>query len=88
MDRKLKIFAAKMFHERMNLTGLVEENIAKQLNEVAATKGWYAVQPKKVLNNGFEELVNWTKLYTDILVLIGDKFQVCLHKSDYQSSIC
>ena len=41
------------------------------------------VQSKEALNMGFEELVNWSKPETDILVLVGDGCLVCLNKNDF-----
>ncbi len=34
---------------------------------------------------GFEELVNWSKPETDVLVLVGGNYLVCLNKNDFQS---
>ena len=71
-----------MYQEWMNLIDLVEEDTAKKLNEIAAKDGWREVQQKEALEMGFEELVNWSKIETDVLVLVGDDYLVCLNKSD------
>jgi hypothetical protein len=58
----------------------VEEDAAKKLNEIAAREGWREVQPIEAIDMGFEELVNWSKPETDVLVLVGDDCLVCLPK--------
>lgn len=69
-----------MYQEWMSLIDLVEEDAAKKLNEIATKDGWREVQPKEALNMGFEELVNWSKPETDVLLLVGDDYLVCLNK--------
>ena len=69
-----------MYQEWMSLIDLVEEDAAKKLNEIATKDGWREVQPKEALNMGFEELVNWSKPETDLLLLVGDDYLVCLNK--------
>ena len=75
-----------MYQEWMSLMDLVEEDTAKRLSDIAAKEGWREVQPKEALNMGFEELVNWSKQETDILVLIGDNYLVCLNRNDFSNN--
>ncbi len=77
---KLEIPAGGMFQEWMHLIDLVDEDSAKMLNELVATKGWREVRAKEALDMGFEELVNWSRSETDVLVLVGDDHLVCLNK--------
>jgi hypothetical protein len=72
-----------MYQKWMSLIDLVEENTVPKLNEIAVKYGWREVQPKEAMDMGFEELVNWSKPETDILVLVGDDFLVCLNNSDF-----
>ena len=81
MNTYLKIPAGGMYQEWMSLNDLVEEETAKKLNEIAAEDGWREVQPKEALDMGFEELVSWSKPETDVLVLVGDYYLVCLNKN-------
>ncbi len=80
MSTILTIPIGGMYQEWMSLIDLVEEDAAKKLNEIATKDGWREVQPKEALNMGFEELVNWSKPETDVLVLVGDDYLVCLNK--------
>lgn len=80
MSTILTIPTGGMYQEWMSLIDLVEENAAKKLNEIATKDGWREVQPKEAMNMGFEELVNWSKPETDVLVLVGDDYLVCLNK--------
>ena len=82
----LTIPAGGMYQEWMSLIDLVEEDTAKKLNEIAAKDGWREVLPEDALGMGFEELVNWSKPETDVLVLIGDDCLVCLNKNDYTAN--
>ena len=84
--KKLTIPAGGMYQEWMSLIDLVEEDTAKRLSEIAAIDGWREVQPIEALNMGFEELVNWSKQETDILVLIGNDYLVCLDRSDFPTN--
>ena len=68
-----------MFQEWMGLMDLVEEDTARRLNEAAVKDGWREVQPQEALDMGFEELVNWSCPETDVLVLVGDDYLVCLN---------
>ena len=86
MSTKLTIPAGGMYQEWMSLIDLVEEDTAKKLNEIAAKDGWREVQPEEVLDMGFEELVNWSKPETDVLVLVGDDYLVCLNKNDFTAN--
>jgi len=85
-ETNIRIPAGGMYQEWMSLIDLVEEDTAKKLNEIAAKDGWREVQPKEALNMGFEELVNWSKPETDVLVLVGDGYLVCLNKNDYTAN--
>lgn len=82
MNTCLTIPAGGMYQEWMSLIDLVEEDTAKKLNAIATKDGWREIQPKEALNMGFEELVNWSKTETDVLVLVGDDYLVCLNKKD------
>ena len=86
MSTILTIPMGGMYQEWMSLIDLVEENSAKKLNEIATKDGWREVQPKEALNMGFEELVNWSKPETDVLVLVGDDYLVCLNKNDFTAN--
>ena len=86
MSTKITIPAGGMYQEWMSLIDLVEEDTAKKLNEIAAMDGWREVQPKEALDMGFEELVNWSKPETDVLVLVGDDYLVCLNKNDFTAN--
>ena len=83
---KLTIPTGGMYQEWMILSDLVEEDTAKKLNEIAAKDGWREVQPKEALDMGFEELVNWSKPETDVLLLVGDDYLVCLNKNDFTAN--
>ena len=83
MNRHLSIPAGGMYEEWECLIDLVEEDTAKKLNEIAAKDGWHEVQPKEALDMGFKELVNWSKPETDVLVLVGDDYLVCLNKNNF-----
>jgi len=82
----IRVPAGGMYQEWMSLIDLVEEDTAKKLNEIAAQKGWREVQPKEVLDMGFEELVSWSKPENDVLVLVGDDYLVCLNKNDFTAN--
>lgn len=86
MSTILTIPIGGMYQEWMSLIDLVEEDTAKKLNEIATKDGWREVQPKEALNMGFEELVNWSKPETDVLVLVGDDYLVCLNKNDFTAN--
>lgn len=86
MSTILTIPIGGMYQEWMSLIDLVEEDTAKKLNEIAAKDGWREVQSKEALNMGFEELVNWSKPETDVLVLVGDDYLVCLNKNDFTAN--
>ena len=86
MNTKIIIPAGGMYQEWMSLIDLVEEDTAKKLNEIAVKDGWREIQPKEALDLGFEELVNWSKPETDVLVLVGDDYLVCLNKNDFTAN--
>ena len=88
MNRHLSIPPGGMYEEWECLIDLVEEDTAKWLEDIAQRKGWREVKRDEVANMGFDELLDWSIPDTDVLVLIGDKYLVCLNKDDYQSSIC
>jgi len=75
-----------MYQEWMSLIDVVDKNTAKKLNEIAAKDGWSEVQPEGALEMGFEELVNWSKPETDVLVLVGDDNLVCLNKNYFSAN--
>ena len=52
----------------------------EEMDNIAAKDGWRIVQPREALDMGFEELANWSRPETDVLVLVGDDFLVCLNK--------
>ena len=76
----IRIPVGGMYQAWMSLMDLIEEDTANKLNEIAAKEGWREVQPNEALDMGFEELVNWSKPGTDVLVLVGDDYLVCLNK--------
>ena len=80
MNNNLKIQAGGMYQEWMGLIDLVKDDIAQKLNDVAVKDGWRELQPNEAIEMGFEELVNWSKQETDVLVLVGDTYLVCLPK--------
>ena len=82
----ITIPAGGMYQEWSCLMDLVEEDTAKKLNEIATKDGWREVQPKEALTMGFEELVNWSKPETDVLVLVGDDYLVCLNKEEIKAA--
>ncbi len=84
--KSLTIPAGGMYQEWMNLIDLVGEDAAKKLNEIASKDGWREVHPKEAVDMGFEELVNWSKPETDVLVLVGDDYLVCLNKNDFTAN--
>ena len=86
MNKDFKIPVGGMYQEWMSLIDLVEEDVAKKLNEKATKEGWRKVQPREALAMGFEELVNWSKPETDVLVLVGDDYLVCLNKNDFTAN--
>lgn len=88
MKRHLSIPAGGMYEEWGCLIGLVEEDTAKRLEILAKNEGWREVKREEVADMGFDELLDWSVPETDVLVLIGDNYLICLNKNDYQSSIC
>ena len=80
MNTNITIPIWGMYQEWMSLIDLVEENTAKKLEIIATQKGWHIIQPQEAIDMGFEELVNWSKPETDMLVLVGDDYLVCLPK--------
>lgn len=83
-NKSITIPAGGMYQEWMCLINIVDEDTANRLNEVAVVDGWREIQPKEALDMGFEELVNWSKPNTDVLVLVGDDHLVCLNKNDFR----
>ena len=81
----IKIPAGGMYEEWGCLIDLVKEDTAKWLEEIAKSKGWREVKPKEVTDMEFNELLEWSIPETDVLILIGDKYLVCLNKEDYSS---
>ena len=81
----LSIKAGGMYQEWSCLIDIVDSDIARRLNKIAAKNGWREIQPKEAFDMGFEELVNWSVPETDILVLIGSDYLVCLNKNEYHS---
>ena len=71
-----------MYQEWNCLMDLVEEDTAKELEQLANNKGWREVQVDEAKEMGFGELVEWSVPETDALVLIDDNYLVCLHKGD------
>ncbi len=82
-NTSIKIPAGGMYEEWGCLIDLVEEDTAKWLEEGAQSKGWSVVKPEEVANMAFEELVEWSVPETDVLILIGDEYLVCLNKEDF-----
>lgn len=88
MMRHLSIPAGGMYEEWGCLIDLVEEDTAKRLETLAQAEGWREVKREEVADMGFDELLDWSVPETDVLVLIGDDYLICLNRNDYQSSIC
>lgn len=76
-----------MYEEWDCLMNLAEEDTAKWLEGMAQNKGWREVNRDEVANMGFDELLDWSVPQTDVLVLIGNEYLVCLNKEEYQSSL-
>ena len=76
-----------MYEELDCLMDLVEEDTAKWLEGMAQNKGWREVNREEVANMGFDELLDWSVPQTDVLVLIGNEYLVCLNKEEYLSSL-
>jgi hypothetical protein len=49
--------------------------------QLAGTKGWREVQTDEAKENGFVELAEWAMPETDVLILIDDRYLVCLNRS-------
>lgn len=88
MKRQLSIPIGGMYEEWGCLIDLVEEDTAKRLEMLAQTKGWREVKREEVADKGFDELLDWSVPKTDVLVLIGDEYLICLNRDDYQLSVC
>ncbi len=84
MMKNLTIKKGGMYQEWMSLIDLVEEDTAERLNEIAAKDGWCELSTNEAKEMGFEELVNWSKSDTDVLVMVGDEYLVCVNKNDLQ----
>lgn len=80
MNNNLNIQAGGMYQEWMGLIDLVKDDIAQKLNDITVKDGWRELQPNEAIEMGFEELVNWSKRETDVLVLVRDAYLVCLPK--------
>ncbi len=78
--RNITIPAGGMYQEWSCLMDLVEEETAKTLEQLANRNGWREVEVNEAQNMGFGELVEWSVPETDVLVLIGDEYLVCLNK--------
>lgn len=88
MKRHLSIPIGGMYEEWGCLIDLVEEDTAKMLEMLAQTEGWREVKREEVADMGFDELLDWSVPKTDVLVLIGDNYLICLNRDYYQSSVC
>ncbi len=88
MKRHLSIPTGGMYEEWGCLIDLVEEDTAKMLEMLAQTEGWREVKREEVADMGFDELLDWSVPKTDVLVLIGDNYLICLNRNHYQSSVC
>lgn len=76
----LSIPAGGMYQEWSCLMDLVEEDTAKTLEQLANTNGWRELQSDEAKELGFGELAEWSVPETDVLMLIGDNYLVCLSK--------
>lgn len=76
----LSIPAGGMYQESSCLMDLVEEDTAKTLEQLANTNGWRELQSDEAKELGFGELAEWSVPETDVLMLIGDNYLVCLSK--------
>lgn len=83
----IKIPTGGMYQEWMCLMDLVGKKTANKLNELATEYGCHQVHPNVALGMGFGELVDWSKPETDVLVMVGDDYLVCLKKNDFAANI-
>ena len=58
-ERNITIPAGGMYQEWSCLMDLVEEDMAKTLEQLANTKGWREVQACEAKDMGFGELAEW-----------------------------
>ncbi len=80
---KLIIPEGGMYQEWMCLSDVVTKMCAKKLERLSVQKGWEILTTDEAINYGYEELANWSFSDTDLLVLIGDKYLVCIPKKDF-----
>ena len=83
MNRELIIPLGGMYQEWDCLIDLLEQDKAKELEELALSGCWREVQPCEAENMGFGELVEWSMHETDVLVLINENYLVCIPKKLY-----
>lgn len=76
----MPIPVGEMYQEWSCLMDLVEEDTAKTLEQLANTNGWRELQSDEAKELGFGELAEWSVPETDVLMLIGDNYLVCLSK--------
>jgi len=85
-DRQLLIPVGGMYEEWGCMMDLVDEETANRLEVLAQKDGWCEVRRDELIDCGFDELLDWSVPGSDVLVLIDDKYLVCLNKNDYQLS--
>ena len=85
--RNIIIHTGGMYQKWCYLMDLVEDDTAKSLEQLAIARGWREVQAAEAREMGFSELVDWSVPETDLLVLIGNEYLVCLNRIDYLSSM-
>lgn len=77
----LDIAKGGVYQQKHCLLDLVNEDMANALMQLAGTKGWREVQTDEAKENGFVELAEWAMPETDVLILIDDRYLVCLNRS-------
>ena len=88
MNRELTILAGGMYQEWNCLIDLLEQDKAKALEKLASDCGWRKVNACEAISMGFNELVEWSLPETDVLVLIGENYLVCIPKKLYCAAKC
>ena len=88
MNRELTIPAGGMYQEWDCLIDLLEQDKATEIEKLASDNGWREVKPSEAESMGFSELVEWSLPETDVLVLIGENYLVCIPKKLYCAAEC
>ena len=85
-NKQLLIPVGGMYEEWGCMMDLVDEVASKRLMVLAQKGEWCEVRRDELIDCGFDELLDWSMPESDVLVLIDDKYLVCLNKNDYQLS--